>query len=245
MKRFIGLLVCVTVATACGDTEGNGPQPLTNDQAARLAQAGYHNLLAGGAEFEANSAVLGSVTTQTVSLIGVIDWERHVGRARVSIVGVDDGIVEVYWTEDAVFERWPEADATIAALGGPSQPWVVRAPQPQARPLDRLLGVVLGLALEQPENAVLIQQKEGSAFIRDDDLRGRTVEVLRFGERSMYWLARDDGSMLRFEGNFSGGSSPTVVDFLRFGAVSAEPPPNEAVVPVENISRLYAALLSG
>ena len=241
--RWIAAVLVFAVA-ACGNGGDADLKPLSDDQAARLAQAGYHNLLAGGAEFEANSAVLVGNGNRTVLLMGVIDWERHAGRATVTISGADDGITEVYWTEDAVYERWPEADATVSAMGGPARPWIVRAPQPQTRQLDRLLGVVLGLALEQPENALLIQQREGSAFMREDELLGRPVEVLRFGTRSLYWLALDDASMLRFEGNSSAGASPTVVDFLRFGKVAAEAPAGDDVVPVESLPGLYAALLS-
>lgn len=235
-------LVCVVAA--CGGGDDTSPQPLSADQAARLAQAGFNNLLAGGADFEATSAMLSDAGNRTVLLSGVIDWQRHAGRAMVSISGPDDGITEVYWTEDAVYERWPESDATVSATGGPARPWIVRAPQPQTRQLDRLLGIILGLALEQPENALLIQQREGSAFVREDELRSRPVEVLRFGTRSSYWLALDDASMLRFEGNSSVGTSPTVVDFLRFGTIAVEPPPDGDVVPVESLSGLYAALLS-
>jgi hypothetical protein len=73
--------------------------------------------------------------------------------------------------------------------------------------------VVTGLATARPENAVLIQQEEGTTFLRRDTLRGREVEVVRFGERSIYWIDPLSGRMLRFEGNNSAGTLPVVVDF--------------------------------
>ena len=248
MKKSLVILILFAVIAACtnGDSTPNSdPTPLTNDQATRLAQAGYQNLLAAGAEFEANSAFLGVQPTETVRLIGVIDWENHIGRAVVSGTGPTTGLTEVYWDETTVLERWPGMDGLVSSLGGPDQPWVARSPEPATRQIDRLLALVVGLAIEQPENAILLQQTEGSAFMRTDTLRDRDVEVLRYGMRNLYWLAVDDGSMLRFEGNSASGSAPTVIDFLRLGPVDVPRPAAADVVPVSAIPEIYAAFTGG
>ena len=248
MKKSAVILTLVAVIAACSNGDGapNGePIPLSNERATRLAQAGYQNLLAGGAEFEANSAFLGVQPSETVRLIGVIDWENHVGRAAVSSTGSTGGLTEVYWDENTVLERWPGMDDLVASLGGPDQPWVARAPEPNTRQIDRLLALVVGLAIEQPENAILLQQTEGSAFMRNDTLRDRDVEVLRYGTRNLYWLALDDGSMLRFEGNSAGGNAPTVIDFLRFGVVDVPRPSESDIVPVSAIPEIYSAYAGG
>ena len=247
MRRIAWLVACITMIGACGsdDTSVSEPSPLTNDQAARLAQAGYSNLLAGGAEFEANSAFLGVQPSETVRLVGVVDWENHVGRAMVSSTGANAGLTEVYWNETTVLERWPGMDDLVSSLGGPNQPWVARPPEPATKQIDRLLAILIGLALEQPENAILLQQTEGSAFLRDDVLRGQDAEVLRYGTRNVYWLATDDGTMLRFEGNSSGGNAPTVIDFLELGPVDVPRPVAKDVVPASAIPEIYSTFAGG
>ena len=247
MRRIAWLVASITMLGACGgdDTSASEPSPLTNDQAARLAQAGYSNLLAGGAEFEANSAFLGVQPSETVRLVGVVDWENHVGRAMVSSTGANAGLVEVYWNETTVLERWPGMDEIVSSLGGPDRPWVARPPEPATKQIDRLLAILIGLALEQPENALLLQQTEGTAFLRDDVLRGIDVEVLRYGSRNVYWLAADDGIMLRFEGNSAGGNAPTVVDFLAHGTVEVPRPDDGDVVSASAIPEIYSAFAGG
>jgi hypothetical protein len=247
MKKTAWLVACLTMISACGgdDRSISEPSPLTNDQAARLAQAGYSNTLAGGAEFEANSAFLGVEPSETVRLVGVVDWENHVGRAMVSTTGSNIGLTEVYWDENTVLERWPGMDELVPSLGGPQQAWIARSPEPEVRQIDRLIALIVGLALEQPENAILLQQTEGSAFLRDDVLRGQEVEVLRYGTRNVYWLAADDGSMMRFEGNSASGSAPTVIDFLAFGRVDVERPDDRDVLPASAIPEIYSAFAGG
>lgn len=244
MRSRLLLLALLVALGACGDSDGpavSEPRPLTNDEATRLAQAGYQNLLARGAEFEAHSAFLGVQPSETIRLVGVIDWETHTGRALVMSDGPRMGLAEVFWNETTVLERWPGMDDIVSSLGGPDQPWVARSPQPETKQLDRLLALVIGLATEQPDNAILLQQAEGTAFLRADTLRERNVEVLRYGARNLYWLALDDGSMLRFEGNSTGGNTPTVIDFLRFGSMTVERPAESSVVPATAISEIYSA----
>lgn len=246
MKKLCLLAVVLVTGVACTNDNGSdnepniSPTPLTNEQATRLAQAGYLNLLAGGAEFEANSAFLGSQLNERVRLVGEIDWENHVGRALVSSTDRNDGVTEVYWDETTVLERRPDMDGLISSLGGPDRPWVARSPEPESRQLDRLLALVMGLAIEQPENAILLQQTEGSSFVRNDTLRTRSVEVLRYGTRNLYWLAVDDESMLRFEGNSAGGSAPTIIDFLRLGPVNVPRPPEADIVASATIPEIYS-----
>lgn len=247
MTALVGAALAVLVV-GCGGSDGpvaGEPRPLTDDEAVRLAQAGHTNLLEGGATFEANSAFLGTDPTQTVTLVGEIDWVNHRGRAFVRANGPDEGLTEVYWEETFVLERRPVIDAIVNGMGGPATPWVARSPDSSTRQLDRLLALVLGLALEQPENALLLQQTEGSSFVRLDDLRGDPVEVLRYGTRNLYWLALDDGSMARFEGNSAGGTAPTVIDLLELGPVEVEAPPETDIVPVEAVAEIYSAFVGG
>lgn len=241
----VAVTVAAFVAACGGSDEATGPQPLTRQQAERLSQAGYTNYLAKGAEFEANSAFLGPGGSQSLTMVGQIDWERHAGRAVVRGEGREAGISEVYWEETFILERRPAMDAIISGLGGPMTPWIARPPDPSKIQLDRLVGLLVGLASEQPDNALLVQQKEGSEFMRNDTLRDTAVEVLRYGNRNIYWLDSADGSMVRFEGNSAGGNAPVVIDVLARKAVTLTRPTEADIVPVERIAEAYAAVTGG
>lgn len=256
VRPLVGAVtVAAVLATGCGDGTGDGAAgdaaptgsagvvALSDDQAARLAQVGYDNLLAGGARFEGNSAFLAGDATETVSVFGEVDWAGHSGRVIVRAEGVDAGVTDVFWDRDAVYERRPDMDALIVARGGPAEAWIARPADPSGRQLDRLLAIVAALAAMQPENALLIQQTPGSGFLRTDELRATAVDVLRYGERNLYWIAQADGALLRFEGNSAGGNAPTVVDIVERRTVSIPPPPADVVVPVAEIAELYDAFI--
>lgn len=245
--RVLVAVAACTLLFACGgdDRKTVEAAPLTQTQAERLSQAGYTNYLAKGAEFEAISAFLGPDGNQSLTLSGLIDWESHRGRAFVRGVGSEAGITEVYWEETFILERRPAMDAIVSGLGGPDTPWIAHQPNPSVRQLDRLVGLIVGLAAEQPDNALLVQQKKGSEFMRTDTLRDRAVEVLRYGNRNIYWLDATDGSMMRFEGNSPGGNAPVVIDILERKVVDPVRPPESDVVPVDQVAEAYAAITGG
>jgi hypothetical protein len=236
----LGILL-VTVAPGCGaDEETQEPQsrPLSDDEAARLAQTGYTNFQAGGAEFEANSAFLVD-PIESLTLYGEVDWVDHLGRAVVRGSGPDEGLIEVYWDLQYVYERRPAMDIVVEASGGPPSPWIARPADPSGRQLDRLIALVMALASEQPDNALLIQQTDGSAFMRTDELRDSPVEVLRYGNRNLHWLSLDDGRLVRFEGNSSTGTAPTVIDLVELRIVEVPSLPPSAIVPIQSVAEWY------
>jgi hypothetical protein len=251
--RWLAVAAAVVVLAACGgggvaDTSSTtvpGPVPLSDDQAARLAQSQFANLQVGGAVFEAHSAFLVGEPRETVSISGEVDWVSHTGRALVRADGRDAGVAEVFWTKGAVFERRPAMDVLVEARGGPAQAWIVRPAEPSARQLDRLIALVAALASEQPDNALLIQQTPGSAFVRDEVLRDVPVEVLRYGNRNLYWLSQADGTMMRFDGNSAGGTAPTIIDIVERRPVELQPPPQADVVTAESLGELYEAFVGG
>jgi hypothetical protein len=118
---------------------------------------------------------------------------------------------------------------------------VVRPPDMNRR-LDQVIAVIMGLASRRADNAALIAQEPGSAFLRDDTLRDVPVVVLRYGTRNIYWLDAATGDMLRFEGTNQQGNLPTLVDLLELGETSVELPPESARVPVDLVREEYEAL---
>jgi hypothetical protein len=243
LTPLLTVLALLALLSACGSGEpAEASRPLNDAEAARLAQSGFANLQAGGAAFEATSAFLVQPIEQ-LTLVGQVDWVAHTGRALVRGTGPDAGLAEVYWDLTSVYERRPAMDIVVGTRGGPATPWVVRPADPTGRQLDRLIALVMALASEQADNALLIQQTAGSAFLRTDDLRATPVEVLRYGTRNLYWLALDDGRLLRFEGNAGAGTAPTVIDLMAFGPVSVNAPPVDALVPVDQVAPWYAELV--
>lgn len=246
-KRFVVLvpLFVSVFLTSCGQPAREATnRPLTDGEATRLAQVRNRNYLSGGAQFEATSAFLGIADPETITLRGVIDWSKHAGRATVkSSLGTD--IAEVYWEEKFLLERRLKFDTIMPALGGPSTPWFGRLPEPSTRQLDRLLGIIMSLAAEQPENALLIQQTPGTSFMRSDLIRDQTVDVLRFGQRTLYWLKTGTDELLRFESNAEAGLAPVLVDILESGPFQTPPPRATDIVSPKKFPEIYAQIRDG
>lgn len=251
-KRIISLIRRVSCAAvmstafavlaACGgDSKPESTQRLlTVDEATLLASVQFDNYDDEGSDFQVATAFL--VSNDTLTLQGSVNWKDHIGYARAVGEGAEGGITEVYWTRTVVLERRPAADALLTGMGLGSVKYFARAPEPDKRLLDRALAILMGLASTQRDNPQLIQQKEGSAFLRLDTLRDRAASVLRFGERNIYWIDSESNRMLRFEGNAAAGGAPTVVDILSRGPRSIQLPPESEVVLAESMSELYEAL---
>jgi hypothetical protein len=221
------LLVIGLLASACGggseESSGTDVTPLTPQQAVRLAEVLHRNHEAGGARFQlvARDGTSGA----TITLDGVIDWGSLRGRAAVTgYQDVDGEVTEVAWIADAVAERRPSQLAVLAERGETPDTFFLRPADPQGVVIDRLLAIVVGLATTQPDNAQLVLQNPGAAFVRTDRLREVDVEVLRYSARTIHWVALDTGELLRFEGSDSLGGSPVIVDLLELGPQRVELP---------------------
>jgi hypothetical protein len=235
-------MLCLVVAagTACGgDDDAATTTPLTDQQAERLASALFDNYDDGGSSF----TMLSEVTTSGIRLAldGEIDWKAHVGHAFVQASGSDETLTEVYWRDDMVLERRPSLNALVSAAGIGDYEFVARAPDIEGRELDRALATLTGLASPQRDNPLLIAQTDGSAHLRDDELGDVPVEVLRYGTRSVYWLALDDGRLVRFEANNQAGTRPVLIEIQDRGARTIEGPSPTAIVDVGEIGELYDA----
>jgi hypothetical protein len=249
-QRLRGLLAVIALTVplmaACGGGENSSSaggqeknRPLTIDEAAALAQVLFLNYELGGADFRATS--ISAPGGAQVQLQGVIDWKNHTGRTAVQVQIPDTQINEVYWQQMLVAERRPSLDAILMGLGTASPPVLVRAPNMNLR-LDQILGVITGLATQQPENAQLILQNPGSQFVRNDSLHGEDVMVLRYGKRSLYWIVLESGRLARFEGNSAKGDLPLIVDFPSTGPRSVNFPTEDQFVRPDQLGELSNVL---
>ncbi|MCB0966763.1 MAG: hypothetical protein KDB37_08000 [Ilumatobacter sp.] len=236
MKRVL-LAALVLVAAACG-----GGQPeveldpderaVTDDEAARLAETLVTNRELGGADFSITARLPNGATA---TLDGEVDWADHAGRATVTTSEGPAAVSEVVWTETDVYERIPDL-TDLAAQIGQDVDWVSRAPDPDGRDIDAMIEVVLGLSAEEVDNAVLIQQEPGTAFLRDDtvDTEGVDVEVFRYGTGTILWLEAGGTTMWRFES--LSNERPLVADLADHGPRTIEIPD---AVPALDVAELY------
>ena len=240
-SRALAVMVLLVVA-ACGSSAPT-ERPLTTDEADRLASVLFTNHEGGGATFTLSTTFTG--TGSTLSMSGVVDWTTLTGQATVTATGQEAGVTEVFWSQNVVVERRPALDAVLAATDHPTVRYVYRAVDTGTRQLDRAIGILLGLASAQRENAILITQKEGSAFLRADKWRGETVDVLRYGSQNRFWLKQGTSVLRRFDGNAAAGSAPIIIDFLQTGKRSVSPPPESLVISADDIKEAYAAATGG
>jgi hypothetical protein len=233
--------ILLLVASACGtSSQKTTAHPLTSEQAAALADALYLNYQDKGASFTANAAW--TSLGRTVSMSGEVDWTTTTGHAVVRATGSDTELSEVWWNAGTIIEYWPMLANVAPSLGFTDAKFVSRPPDTERRLIDHVISVVNGLAAPERENALLIQQTSGSEFVRTDQIQNQTVDVLRYGERNMYWISVESNRMIRFDGNAEAGLAPVVVDLIKVGAQTITPPPVRYVISSDKIRLLYSSI---
>lgn len=242
--RRLAIVVAITVATgsllgSCGGGE-TGEAPLNEDQVQLIANALYRNHAAGGISF--SLATVADTGSGTVTLQGEVDFANLTGRAVVAGGADPHPVTEVFWGGNAVLENRPSLWPYLADKGHENARLVARERDPGSRRLDVLLQTLMSMGMEQPENAVLVRQREGSAYLRDDELRGTKVQVLRFGDRLIMWIDPLTGDLLRFEGTNTARTFPIVIDLLSRGPRKVEGPSAELVVPEAVLGADYLQL---
>lgn len=239
-RRVSCVFAAAVFLTACG---GNGSadteRPLTGDEAGLMAMVQYSNNQVGGATVEVTSA--NTTTGESVSLRGEVDWFGHSGRVIVSANGEEAGVSEIAWKDTQIFERRRDLAQILPNLEISPDTWITRDIDLVNRPIDRVIAILVRLSSTEPDNAVLIQQKEGSAFVRTDTWRDLPVNVFRYGKQTLYWLDADTGELRRFEGNNSSLTAPVIVDVVERSKKSIPLPAKNEVIPASQIRELYAS----
>lgn len=206
-----------------------------------MAEALYHLGELGGADFELRALMPDGTR---VELAGEVDWVSHTGRADVRIdATADAAVTEVYWTQQVVLERIPSLTQLAGTVGEGVSEYYLRPPAVADRHLDAMIQLVTSLGAERRDDAILIAQKPGTAWLRADTIPGTDLpaDVLRYGQRTVYWLDRDGIVLHRFEGNDPMGTRPIVIDLLDHGRREVEFPGLDEIFDATSIPDPYAA----
>lgn len=237
-RSFLGAVVVASLlVTSCGS--GPTEKPLSEEQVQLIANAMYKNHSAGGISFLLSTP--SDSGSGTVALQGEVDFVSLLGHAVVAGGATPNPVTEVFWGKNAVVERRPTLDVILSEIGHPMARFIARPIDMKNRRLDVLISTVMGMGMEQPDNAVLIRQREGSAYVRDDILRDTKVQVLRYGDRLTLWIDPTTGNLLRFEGTNSQRNFPVVIDILSIGKAAIKFPVRDAVVDVTTLGTDFAA----
>ena len=213
----------VLLIAGCGDSQPEAT-PLTREQARLLAGAQFLNYKNKGAEFEMEVGVPG--TESNFMMKGQMNWAGLVGYGVVTREGAPP--VQVWWREDMVIQSHPALAAVLRAADRP-EVYVAHRPNPQANPIDKAAAILMHLGSRRRENALLVRQKKGSAYLGNDDVRGTPTQILRYGEINTFWIDPRSGLMQRFAGNNSTGKSPQRVDLLTHERQVIYAPPGPVV----------------
>jgi hypothetical protein len=180
-------------------------------------------------------------------MTGQVDFGGHAGRATVNATGgADAAVTDVVWDATTVIERIPALSELAATLGTEAADWYARPPDVDGRALDAMVALITALAAERRDNPVLLVQTPGTAWLGADVIpnTGIEVDVLRYGDDTVYWIERGGVTLFRFEGDNAMGTRPVVVDLRDHGPRKIEFPPADRVVPTALVAELYDAVVN-
>ncbi|WP_053204435.1 hypothetical protein [Jiangella muralis] len=216
-------------AAAGASESGDGPRPLTGDEAQRLSMMRYTNYTDGvrAVRFE----VVDNGRTLTVD--GWADFAQHVGYAQVGEAGADPELVA--WTLSGFTSHAPVGPADPDGGGPPLPPpddaaWTSSALAPEQSRLHAVLALVFQAASDRPDNPLLLQQTD-ARWLRSDEVGGVAVDVVAGptadraydpatatgaadgSEATVRYWVDEQGRLLRLETRLGGAGDWTTVDF--------------------------------
>ncbi|WP_020664802.1 hypothetical protein [Amycolatopsis benzoatilytica] len=225
MKR--AWLLVVLVLAGCGAPE---PRALSTSEAERLALVRFTNYTGKNARFTGSIPSSGGA----LRLTGRVDFVGHVGYAAMRTDGRNDvtsaGLLQ--WNLSGL--AFLSNPATAPVDPPPTGDWQVRPFAKTGSELDGALRLLVNLAADRPDNALLLQQSS-ARWLRTDIIDGATVDVFEGpqqagrtpsadGARVRYWVDAD-GKLKRLEARLGDEQQFATFDFLGTGqAITVIPP---------------------
>jgi len=172
-RRAVGVLIAasILVTSGCSPAPTTTEEPLTQQQAERLAIVRLQNLTAGQREITVE--VDGE---QAVTLTGWVDYERHVGYGAVTDTETGASLGLVNWTLGAIAVREQAVDGP--ELPAPADGWAAAALDPSVSAFTAALAIIVNLGSDRPENPQLLAQSD-ARWLRTDTVENMAVDVMR------------------------------------------------------------------
>ena len=211
--RLVALALAPLVLFACGGDSRPKESPLTDEQLVLMSTVFNNNYLDKGADFELTTVA--APGGATITMKGQVDWVHLSGYASVTGGALPHPVTQAIWGKDFVLERRASAATVLEAQAGRPIEFVARPVDVERRRLDAIIATVNAMSMKTPENVQILRQKEGSALLREDVLRGTKVLVMRYGTRVILWVDPAAQRLVRFEGNSAAGNMPIIVDVIR------------------------------
>lgn len=172
-----GALLCALVIVLAGCASpaprpAPTPRPVTATESELLAVARFNNFDAGSRPFTADVTEKGSA----LHLQGWVDYAAHVGYAAVTGTFAAQALL---WTPSSVAIRPQDADADgnpVLPIAPSNDSWVSHPLDATASRLDSLLGTLIALGTDRPDNPLLIQQT-GAFWLRTERVKGVKTTV--------------------------------------------------------------------
>lgn len=215
MALIAGALLALS---GCADGDTEGPRPLTQAEAERLAVVRFRNFDAGVRSLDVT--IPATADTSAVRLSGWSDFAAHTGytvaaegpadiaavTGMVAWAAVDTAVIGIHGAEVG------SAPGDFPPLPPPSEGWTVAPVTEDGSGLLEAVRVLQQLGSDRPENASLLMQSDAS-WLRSDEVNGAAVDVfvgpspagttgtattLPVTERIVYWVD-DTGTALRVD----------------------------------------------
>lgn len=182
-------------------------------------------------------------TAATFTLTGPVDWAGDRGAFVLSGTRSDNVAVpdsKVFWDRGAILTEPQGLAAAMEAMGRAGARFASRPLDPTKVALDQVISFVGSLAVDRPENPVLLRQGD-TAFLGSREIDGVTLDGYRFG-KTRYFVEPSTGILRRVEARFARYQNPVVITLSGHAPQSIVLPTADAIVDAATIPDVLASL---
>jgi hypothetical protein len=182
-------------------------------------------------------------TAATFTLTGPVDWTADRGAFVLSGTRSDDVAVpdsKVFWDRGAILTEPEGLAKAMEVKGRVGVQFASRALEPTKVALDQVISFVGSLAVDRPENPILLRQGD-TAYLGAKVIDGVTLDGYRFG-KTRYFVEPATGILRRVEARFARYQNAVVITLSGHGPQSITLPKADLVVDAATIPDVMATL---